>query len=74
VKGVNEQRERYYYEAGRLFYEHADRLALEPVIWTSQGGNLLFLQSAFDESPEIESIYQVKYLENTKLVVSFKQR
>lgn len=59
------------YEVGWNFYEYADRLSLEPVILARPGYRLLFLKAAFDELPEADMRYQVEYLENTKIVVSF---
>ena len=59
------------YEVGWNFYEYADRSSLEPVILERPGYRLLFLKAAFDELPEADMSYQVEYLENTKIVVSF---
>ena len=59
------------YEVGWNFYEYADRLSLEPVILARPGYRLLFFKAAFDELPVADMSYQVEYLENTKIVVSF---
>ena len=61
-------------EVGFTVYDYAERNGFQPVLLEDPGYRLILLQSAFEELPQEGKTYQVEYLENTKIVVSFSKK
>ncbi len=61
-------------EVGWTLYNLADRKSFEPILLSGPGDRLLLLRSAFDELPSKGKGYTVKYLGNTKIIVSFSEK